>query len=71
IWWLVLAIISTWVLTRTQFGNWIFAVGGNAEAARNSGVPVNTVRIILFMWTAVCATILAMLQVFDLGSADV
>jgi simple sugar transport system permease protein len=56
IWWLILAIVSTWVLTRTQFGNWIFAVGGNAEAARNSGVPVHTVRITLFMWTAVLLT---------------
>ena len=71
IWWLIIAAVSTWILTRTRFGNWVFAIGGNAEAARNSGVPVNTVRILLFMWTAVCATILTMLQVFDLGSADV
>lgn len=71
VWWLVIAAVSAWILLRTQFGNWIFAVGGNPDAARNSGVPVHRVRIILFMWTAVTATILALLQVFELGSADV
>ncbi len=70
-WWLGLTIVAAYLLLRTPFGNWIFAVGGNAEAARNSGVPVDFVRIVLFMGTALCASILALLQVFDLGSADV
>ena len=70
-WWLAIAVLASWILLRTRFGNWIFAIGGNPEAARNAGVPVNTVRVILFMGTAVCATILALLQIFDLGSADV
>jgi simple sugar transport system permease protein len=70
-WWLGLTLIAAYVLLRTPFGNWIFAVGGNPEAARNSGVPVELVRIVLFMGTAFCASILALLQVFDLGSADV
>lgn len=70
-WWLALALGATWLLRRTQFGNWIFAIGGNPEAARNAGVPVERVRIVLFMITALCATILALLQVFDFGSADV
>ena len=70
-WWIAIALLASWILLRTRFGNWVFAIGGNPEAARNAGVPVNRVRIILFMGTAVCATILAMLQIFDLGSADV
>ncbi len=70
-WWLGLAVLTTWILTRTQFGNWVFGVGGDANAARNTGVPVERVRIILFMGTAVAATIFAALQVIDLGSADV
>ena len=70
-WWAGLTIVAAYVLLRTSFGNWIFAVGGNPEAARNSGVPVEFVRIVLFIGTATCATILALLQVFDLGSADV
>lgn len=70
IWWLVIAVIAVWVLRNTKFGNWIFAVGGNADAARNAGVPVQFVRIVLFMITALCATIFALLQVMDLGSTD-
>ena len=42
--------------TRTRVGNWIFAVGGDANAARNVGVPVARVKIGLFMTTSlVCA----------------
>ena len=58
----LLAAAMTWVLQRTQFGNWIFAIGGNPDAARNAGVPVDRVRIILFMGTAVCATLFALLH---------
>ncbi len=70
-WWVGLTAVAAYVLLRTPFGNWVFAVGGNPEAARNSGVPVERVRVVLFMCTAMCASILALLQVFDLGSADV
>ena len=47
-----LAAIATWVLLRTPFGNWIFGVGGRFQAARNVGVPVSRVKILLFMGTA-------------------
>lgn len=69
IWWLLLAAVATWVLTRTRFGNWIFASGGDARAARNMGVPVNLVKISLFMLTAFCATVYAGVQVTEFGSA--
>ncbi|MFI2203574.1 ABC transporter permease, partial [Streptomyces sp. NPDC020192] len=39
VWWVVFAAIATWVLLRTKYGNWIFAVGGNKESARAVGVP--------------------------------
>jgi simple sugar transport system permease protein len=71
IWWLGLAVLATWVLQRTVFGNWIFAAGGDPNAARNVGVPVNRVKIILFMCTALSAALLATIQVLDAGSADV
>src|SRR5918994_708087 len=58
IWWLVLALLGTWVLQRMVFGNWIFGVGGDAIAARNVGVPVNRVKIALFMCTALSAVLL-------------
>jgi len=71
IWWIGLAVLATWVLQRTVFGNWIFAAGGDPNAARNVGVPVNRVKIILFMCTALSAALLATIQVLDAGSADV
>ncbi|HEU4384239.1 MAG TPA: ABC transporter permease [Anaeromyxobacteraceae bacterium] len=68
-WWAVLAAASSWRLTRTRFGNWIFAAGGDANAAKNVGVPVTRVKVTLFMFTAFCAWLFAMLQICDIGSA--
>jgi simple sugar transport system permease protein len=49
VWWLIFVAVATWVLLRTRIGNWIFAVGGAAASARAVGVPVNRVKIGLFM----------------------
>jgi simple sugar transport system permease protein len=49
IWWLLFVALGTWILLRTRVGNWIYAVGGNAASARAVGVPVNRVKIGLFM----------------------
>ncbi|MDX6313332.1 MAG: simple sugar transport system permease protein [Streptomyces sp.] len=48
-WWLAFAALATWVLLRTKFGNWTFAVGGNKDSARAVGVPVTFTKIALFM----------------------
>jgi simple sugar transport system permease protein len=69
VWALGIAIVAHIVLTRTRFGNWIFAAGGDSNAARNVGVPVNWVKISLFMFTALCSTVYAAEQVFEFGSA--
>ncbi len=69
IWALVLIVFGHILLTRTRFGNWIFAAGGDAQAARYVGVPVNRVKILMFMLSAFCATILATCQVMEFGSA--
>ncbi len=71
VWWLVLTALATWVLLRTRLGNWIFACGGDANAARNVGVPVARVKTGLFMFTATAATIFALVQTLSVGSADV
>jgi simple sugar transport system permease protein len=69
-WWIVIAIIAYFVLQKTQVGNWIYATGDNKESARANGVPVNKVKIGLFMFTAFCATLFAACQVFDTNTAD-
>lgn len=70
IWWGVIAGIAYYVLSRSQLGNWIYATGDNRESARANGVPVDKVRIGLFMCTALCATVFAACQVFDTNTAD-
>ncbi len=56
LWWIVITLLGTWTLARTRVGNWIFGVGGDANAARNVGVPVWRVKVGLFMATSfVCA----------------
>ncbi|TYC75733.1 ABC transporter permease [Stappia sp. BW2] len=69
IWAVILIVFGHLLLTRTRFGNWIFAAGGDAQAARYVGVPVNRVKILMFMFTAFCATIFATCQVMEFGSA--
>ncbi len=71
LWWFGVAALATWVLLRTAFGNWIFGVGGNLQAARNVGVPVGLVKIVLFIGTAVAAWLVATIQVLGARSADV
>lgn len=69
-WWIGLALIAYFVLARTPIGNWIYATGDNKESARANGVPVNRVKVGLFMFSAFCATLFAACQVFDTNTAD-
>jgi simple sugar transport system permease protein len=70
LWWIALTLLATWVLMRTRFGNWIFAVGGDKTSAINVGVPVDRVKIVLFMLTAMSAVLFAAIQIMQVGSAD-
>ncbi|MEU6572384.1 ABC transporter permease [Streptomyces sp. NPDC046805] len=57
LWWLGLVALASWILLRTRAGNWIFAVGGNKDAARAVGVPVAKTKIGLYMGVALGAWI--------------
>jgi simple sugar transport system permease protein len=70
LWFIAFAAIATYILLRTPIGNWIFATGGDALAAKNSGVPVRRVKISLFMLTAMAAALVAIITVIDAGSTD-
>ena len=70
VWCLGVGALATFVLSSTRFGNWIFAAGGDPVAARSVGVPVARVKILLFVFSAFCATVFGAAQVFDFGSAD-
>jgi simple sugar transport system permease protein len=71
IWWILITILASWVLLRTKQGSWIFAVGGDAEAARKVGVPSNRVKIALFMTTALAAWLVGMMTIARARSAQV
>jgi simple sugar transport system permease protein len=51
VWWVGITVVATLVLTKTRFGNWIFAVGGDANAARNTGVPERRTKITMISLT--------------------
>jgi simple sugar transport system permease protein len=70
IWWIVLTALATWVLMRTRVGNWIFGVGGDKIAARNVGVPVNKVKVGLFMMTSMAAALVGIMIALRLGSVQ-
>ena len=55
LWWIAITIGGSYLLLRTRFGNWIFAVGGEADAARAVGVPVIRTRIGLYLGVAFAA----------------
>jgi len=69
VWWFALTAVGAFMLARMRVGNWILAVGGDPNAAKNVGIPVGRVKIGLFMLTAACAALFAILQVADAGSA--
>ena len=62
--WIVLVAVASWVLLRTKVGNWIFAVGGDENAARAVGVPVKATKIGLFMAVGFCGWVLGMHNLF-------
>jgi simple sugar transport system permease protein len=70
LWWIVITALATWVLARTRVGNWIFGVGGDANAARNVGVPVARVKIGLFMTTSFVAALTGIMIALRLASTQ-
>jgi simple sugar transport system permease protein len=68
LWWLGITAVATWVLARTRVGNWIFAVGGDANAARNVGVPVQKVKVGLFVMVSTMAALVGIMIALRLQS---
>ena len=68
VYWLVLTAIAAVVLLKTRFGNWVFAVGGDSAAARAVGVPVQLVRVALYMFVGFCAWLAGMHTLFQFST---
>ena len=71
LWWILFVIAGYFLLNHTQIGNWIFATGASKESSMLMGIPVNQVKISLFIFTAFCAWFIAVIQVTTYGGADV
>ena len=67
---LILLAAGTFVLNRTKFGRHVYAVGGNAEAARRAGIQVSRVRIKVFMISSSFAGIAGILMASRQASVD-
>ena len=68
-WWLGMTVAAWWLLEHTKFGNWIYATGGDRNAAQKAGVPIRRVKIALFAWTAMSAVIVAFLNAVQINQA--
>ncbi len=67
---LAFAAVASYVLLRTKFGSWTFAVGGNKNAARQVGVPAARTKTTLFMLVAAAGWLVGMLIAFRLNSVQ-
>src|SRR5438105_5027844 len=65
-----LVIFFGWLTTRTRFGRYVFAVGGNAEAARRAGINVSLIRIVVFALSGFLAAIAGLIQTARLAAAS-
>ena len=66
----VLLVIGTFVLDRTRYGRHIYAVGGNREAARRAGIPVDKIRMSVFVICSSIAAIGAIVYSSKIGEVD-
>ena len=70
LWWIGLTLLAAQVLTRTPFGNWIYATGGHPVAARGAGVPTSLVKVVLFTMTSLAAVFVGALQSVEFHSGN-
>jgi D-xylose transport system permease protein len=67
---LALLVVGTYVLNRTRYGRHIYAVGGNAEAARRAGINVSKIRASVFVVASSAAALGAIVYSSKVGSVD-
>jgi ribose transport system permease protein len=66
----VLAVAAIVLLKKTPLGEYILAVGGNEEAARVSGVPIERTKVITYMISGGLAALAAVILIARLGAAE-
>lgn len=66
---LVIAIIAALILRKTPFGWHVLAIGGNEKASKLSGVKVNKVKILVYIFSGICASIVGIITASQLIAA--
>lgn len=70
-WWIAVMVVVGWILHISPIGNWIFAIGGDKISARATGIPVERVKVGLFMGSAFGAALVGVIQTILYNSAQV
>jgi len=65
----VISVIGGILLSRTAFGRWLYASGGNERAAELSGVPVKRVQVTVYVLSGICAAVAGLILSSQLTSA--
>jgi D-xylose transport system permease protein len=63
-------VVLTFLAKRTMFGRHVYAVGGNAEAARRAGINVSRIRILVMMISTIMAAIGGIILAANVNSVD-
>jgi erythritol transport system permease protein len=66
----VIALLGSFLLNRTAFGRWLYASGGNERAAELSGIPVQKVKVRIYVASGTCAAIAGVIIASELTSAN-
>jgi simple sugar transport system permease protein len=70
-WWLIATFAYIYFVHYSRYGNWIFAMGGDKESARNAGIPTSKLTVTLFILSSVSAAFVGMCQAILFNSAQV
>lgn len=71
LWWAVFVLVIGWLLHVSPLGNWIFALGGDRESARNAGIPTGALTVGLYMLSGFSAAFVGVTQVMTFNAAQV
>lgn len=71
LWWFAISVVYIFYVHYTKFGNWIFAMGGDRDSARNAGIPTTKLTVTLFILSSSSAAFVGMCQALLYNSAQV
>ena len=71
VWWIILTAIYVFFVHYSKYGNWIFAMGGDRNSARNAGIPTDKLTVCLFVLASTSAAFVGMCTALLVNNATV